>query len=314
MSLRSRIAGFLTSPLAADGQADQTNSSVGQTGSVVTTDLTVEQLKQALHVAELNQRDEETGNMLSEYVSEGSSATRTLQTPIGADTIWSETIEVPLEDPNDPTVKYTYYVVETEPEGSSDQWTTTYSGQENGLGDKGEVIITNRKKAVKTDIHIWKQDNKANGLAGAIFTLQKQEGEYQNIMSIPVSSTDSTKKYGDVTGVDANSSFVSPVNDVTIGNLPDGTYKLIEESAPDGYVIQRKEVDFSIENGKLVGTNVAGQVTFDGNTALITIVNEPGAALPNTGGPGTRMFFLIGVTLTGLAGAGLVLTGKKKTV
>ena len=39
--------------------------------------------------------------------------------------------------------------------------------------------------------------------------------------------------------------------------------------------------------------------------------NEPGAALPATGGPGTDMIYLLGFMLTGLAGAGLVMRRRR---
>ena len=40
---------------------------------------------------------------------------------------------------------------------------------------------------------------------------------------------------------------------------------------------------------------------------LFSIGNTPGAALPNTGGPGTTLIYLLGILLTGFAGAGMVL-------
>ena len=37
------------------------------------------------------------------------------------------------------------------------------------------------------------------------------------------------------------------------------------------------------------------------------VMNYPGVELPNTGGPGTRLLYLAGLMLTGLAVAGLVM-------
>ena len=37
------------------------------------------------------------------------------------------------------------------------------------------------------------------------------------------------------------------------------------------------------------------------------IENEPGVVLPNTGGPGTTLIYLIGILLTGIASAGFVM-------
>ena len=50
----------------------------------------------------------------------------------------------------------------------------------------------------------------------------------------------------------------------------------------------------------------------DGNTVWeITVENNPGIALPNTGGPGTRIFRILGITLLGLAGVCLVMRRKR---
>ena len=97
--------------------------------------------------------------------------------------------------------------------------------------------------------------------------------------------------------------------------MPDGEYKLIEDNTHDGYVIKQKEIDFMITNGVLSGTDIEGIVKFEvadgSNLALITVTNVRGAALPNTGGPGTDLFYLLGIMLTGLAGAGLVMKRRR---
>ena len=43
-----------------------------------------------------------------------------------------------------------------------------------------------------------------------------------------------------------------------------------------------------------------------------TVENEPGARLPNTGGPGTNLLYLLGGMMIMLAGAGLILLNRKK--
>ena len=46
--------------------------------------------------------------------------------------------------------------------------------------------------------------------------------------------------------------------------------------------------------------------------AAFTIRNTPGSALPQTGGPGTNLIYLLGFTLTGLAGSSLVTRKKQR--
>ena len=42
------------------------------------------------------------------------------------------------------------------------------------------------------------------------------------------------------------------------------------------------------------------------------VENNPGVALPSTGGLGTTVIYLLGIMLTGIAGAGLVMRRKRK--
>ena len=121
-------------------------------------------------------------------------------------------------------------------------------------------------------------------------------------------------------------------------------YELVEISAPAGYLITGNHNYFKVagirdasqttrvrytgiairltdadgkdlveDDGttpKLVNQNA----TVTGSSMEITLSNESGAALPNTGGPGTTIFYLIGLMLFSLAGAGLVMRRKRKAV
>ena len=51
----------------------------------------------------------------------------------------------------------------------------------------------------------------------------------------------------------------------------------------------------------------------DEKTAQIRIWNTPGVALPSTGGPGNNRIYLLGIMLISLAGAGLVITKRKRS-
>ena len=53
-------------------------------------------------------------------------------------------------------------------------------------------------------------------------------------------------------------------------------------------------------------------LTFNAQTATATVGNTPGAALPNTGGPGTKMLYFFGIMLAGLAGTGLVMKRRRR--
>ena len=178
---------------------------------------------------------------------------------------------------------YTYYVEETNAqlEGYA---APVISG----------TTITNRQLPKTTDIHIQKNDADGEGLAGAVFTLQIKEGDtFQDIKSVK-NEDGETLKYLAVSGLDDNSQFTSTDAASTIANLPDGEYQLVEVSAPDGYVITQRDIPFTIQNQTLVGEDVEGMVDFDGDTALVTVVNEPGAELPAAGGLGTAITNILG--------------------
>ena len=48
--------------------------------------------------------------------------------------------------------------------------------------------------------------------------------------------------------------------------------------------------------------------------AKFVIENEPGAALPNAGGPGSNLIYLCGIMLVGIAGAGIVMRKRRRGV
>lgn len=115
--------------------------------------------------------------------------------------------------------------------------------------------------------------------------------------------------------------------------LPDGTYELIETKAPAGYNLKVTPVTVTIgttaeeqsitdgeENQEANGAtrygvhydegttlSVDGKgITRDEDTKVVTVLisNHAGFELPHTGGPGTRMFTILGLLL--ILGAGLM--------
>lgn len=115
------------------------------------------------------------------------------------------------------------------------------------------------------------------------------------------------------TGVPYESGFVTSDQTMTLKNLPDGKYKLVEVDAPDGYVILANGVFFEITNGVVSSSTATDSSTSDkvhlntaGSTAILTVDNTPGTSLPNTGGPGTKFLYFSSLILTVLAGAGLM--------
>lgn len=181
--------------------------------------------------------------------------------------------------------------------------------EQNGTPETGEtpwdnVIVFTYKVVVD------KYANSVNGnkLTGAEFTLEKvlKNGSKETIKV--VKSEDGT-------------SF-------TFKGLDDGDYILTETKTPDKYntiapihFTVNAEHNIEWNSGartniltSLTGTTATGEITFTANedkSGLETkVVNKSGSTLPETGGIGTTIFYVVGVIL--MLGAGVLLVTKKR--
>lgn len=146
-----------------------------------------------------------------------------------------------------------------------------------------------------------------NKLAGAEFTLSKKmkDGTTKNIAV--VKSTDGT-------------SF-------TFNGLDDGDYVLTETKTPDKFntispitftVTANHDIVWWTQDRdkvltSLSGNDATGEITFTRNDAfelLTDVINKSGSQLPETGGIGTTIFYVVGVVL--MLGAGVLLITKRR--
>ena len=101
---------------------------------------------------------------------------------------------------------------------------------------------------------------------------------------------------------------------LTVKGLGNGIYRLVETEAPAGYVITNNvPALFTIAGGEVTpqASNIA-EYQKSGDENIFIVPNEPGAALPSTGGPGTRLFTILGLVL--IAGAGVLLLRRRRTI
>ena len=118
---------------------------------------------------------------------------------------------------------------------------------------------------------------------------------------------------------------MTSVSVIELKGLPAGLYKLTETLAPDGYVILARDIFFRIKADRTVvltdeagtGSNTNDAVSIepdssDTGTYVITVMNQPGAALPSVGGLGTTRLMALGSLLLVLASAGLVARRMKR--
>lgn len=146
-------------------------------------------------------------------------------------------------------------------------------------------------------------------LPGAGFTLYKKgtQNEYQLVKEIGAEENRTT---------------------FTFSGLDDGSYKLAETTTPAGYNTI-SDIEFTVNADhtitwdgtnrtgvltSLTGTDVNNTITFTPDVtagSLSTDVeNKSGATLPETGGIGTTIFYVVGIIL--VLGAGLLLITKKR--
>ena len=209
-----------------------------------------------------------------------------------------------------------------------------YTGHTNqnpdGVASGG--TITNKQDTVSIEI-VKVQKNEPNvNLPGAVFTLRQitdsepgNGGEYY-------SQEGTTPKTSNPTA--------EGTGKTSFTGLTDGYYELKESTAPKGYVLKGQTVTyFKISGGVLtwlekgsgkpstweektskgkdelysyrpaVAENPENEVA--AQNAVFVVENEPGVALPNTGGPGTRLFTILGSIL--ILGAGILLVSRKRT-
>ena len=203
-----------------------------------------------------------------------------------------------------------------------------------GGGEVGslEVVFTNCLKPypgiklVKIDETTRPADKMTKYLSGAEFQLLKW----------------GTTKY-EVYPDEAGSKAITDDEGVAAFNgLEPGEYKIVETVTPPGYVkLVTNDIYIKVEYNASTGLhtvtryreaytgndseartviseseNVTG-VTFtqavDEADTTFTVGNEPGAALPSTGGPGTKLIYFLGIILTSLAGTAFMMRKRCKT-
>lgn len=150
-----------------------------------------------------------------------------------------------------------------------------------------------------------------NPLAGAGFTLYREK------------AGDSIREYFNGTAWVPQGENTPPVltsdakGEISLQSIPDGTYYLEENKAPDGYVRFHGSAVIKVEGGKITTVTMETQSTiqprFDISADGLTLIipNQAGTMLPETGGQGTWPMTLLGALLT--LTAAVFLLRKRKT-
>lgn len=185
--------------------------------------------------------------------------------------------DLPTHDKNGEAITYTIQEI-TAPEGFENQ---------NPEGVAAEGTIVNKQTVI--DIHILKvnKETPAKPLTDAKFRLDQYDSQRKTVIK-SWAETEVSKEAG-------------KEGTLSFGGLGVGKYTLVEPVCPDGYIKTDSNPEFEVTeiDGVLTVqfTNVPGVVTYESTNKTFTVHNEPGAALPNTGGPGTHLFYMFGAIL-----------------
>lgn len=180
----------------------------------------------------------------------------------------------------------TYYVKETAING----YTTSYAAADGQAVENGDRAL-NGQQIINTEyinIRVIKQKaGTTERMTGAEFRLDRKNSE----------------------GVFAAEQAAAPVNEngeLLFEGLPDGEYRIAETKAPAGYMPIASPIQFTISNGEVNYSGSSLLVTYteaaDDTPATFTVDNQPGVALPSTGGEGTAPYIVTGIALMALAG------------
>lgn len=156
----------------------------------------------------------------------------------------------------------------------------------------------------------YQKDTTPQGLAGAKFTLNKNDTAKTAINLMKVGdATSTTYRVAKVGETGASAEITTDTSGkFTIQGLDSDTYYLTETKAPDGYNKLKDPIKITIDNeGKVkLGENGETPVT----NGEVQVENKTGAEMPSTGGIGTTVFYVVGGILA--VGAAVLLVTKKR--
>lgn len=210
-------------------------------------------------------------------------------------------------------------------DGNTNEVYLEFSNNPNADGE-GETGNTPTDKVIvfTYELDTTKVDGEDNSikLQNAEFKLRNSEGKWVTVDS-------AGKVTGWVEGEDNGSTLKSDAQGLfKVIGLDDGTYYLKETKAPDGYNELKNEIEIIITASTSNGQDWDGtpanaliklDVTADGESgtgntddgiAGITVENNKGATLPETGGIGTTIFYVVGGIL--VIGAAVLLITRRR--
>lgn len=186
---------------------------------------------------------------------------------------------------------------------TNDAWLT--------YGDKNTVSTHSTTKTYTFEFPVYKYTGVLNNtdtpLSGAEFKLYSDSTCKKEI---PLAETDTKNNYRKYIDGDTQANIVTDATGrFTISGLAEDTYYLKETKAPNGYNILKGPIAVKLERG---ADGAPFMSIYQGvtKTETINVQNNTGSLLPQTGGMGTTLIYLIGGAL--VLGSGIVLANKRR--
>lgn len=186
---------------------------------------------------------------------------------------------------------------------TNDAWLT--------YGDKNTVSTHSTTKTYTFEFPVYKYTGVLNNtdtpLSGTEFKLYSDSTCKKEI---PLAETDTKNNYRKYIDGDTQANIVTDATGrFTISGLAEDTYYLKETKAPNGYNILKGPIAVKLERG---ADGAPFMSIYQGvtKTETINVQNNTGSLLPQTGGMGTTLIYLIGGAL--VLGSGFVLANKKR--
>lgn len=177
------------------------------------------------------------------------------------------------------------------------------------FGDKGNPDST-PDKDVSTPLYSFdlvKTDSENKLLNGAVFQLTDSEGNEISLVFDEANGYYRPAVESDTADTIVNQVTTNDTNVLTFKGFGEGTYYLEEIMPPDGYNKLKDPVVVEVNRDNSATMNADGTVWTAGG---VHVINLTGAELPNTGGIGTTLFYIVGGLL--IVGAAVLLVTKKR--
>lgn len=198
-------------------------------------------------------------------------------------------------------------------------------GEKNDLETIPDTTVTKtfQFQIIKTDD--TEKEKKYNVLEGAVFSLYTQKTGGNAIKFVQEKNADGNliETYHIAAPEELKNDSIEKITEIPAGTpilkgLKKGAkYYLEEVQAPNGYNKLDSRTEVTLTGNNLAGNNaitiVSGDRVYDSSVGGgVQIMNSKGDKLPNTGGIGTAIFYVLGVILVAVAGSALIMMNRRR--